>query len=222
MSAMSDVYVKARFEIIALFGWNVDKLSPDMTLRLDCAVALRLALDDLQGRVVRGEGVDVGKMLTAADALSRLLPPAALAAPPEEANAPDPREIMWQNYLAARRRGELADSYRSPQQRLEAARAKVAEIEAEIAAASLPPDEPGASSDERSSVGGNVVPLRTDDRSSVSPSPPTATPAAPPARTVDVTALPPAEPEPWRNYVLPDGNISPTPFGGAKKFWGPV
>jgi hypothetical protein len=34
-----------------------------------------------------------------------------------------------------RRRGELADSYRSPQQRLEAARAKVAEIEAELAAA---------------------------------------------------------------------------------------
>jgi hypothetical protein len=41
---------------------------------------------------------------------------------------------MWETYLGMRRRGELADSYRSPQQRLEAARAKVAEIEAELAA----------------------------------------------------------------------------------------
>jgi hypothetical protein len=90
MSAMSDVYSKARSEIITLFGWNVDKLSPDQTLRLDCAVALRLALDDLQGRVVRGESIGLAKMLTAADALSRLLPPAAPAAPPEEVNAPDP------------------------------------------------------------------------------------------------------------------------------------
>src|SRR6478672_4245120 len=136
MSAMSDVYSKARSEIITLFGWNVDKLSPDQILRLDCAVALRLALDDLQGRVVRGESVDVARMLTAADALSRLLPPAALAASPP-ANDPDPRQIMWETYLGMRRRGELADSYRSPQQRLEAARAKVAEIEAELAALPL-------------------------------------------------------------------------------------
>jgi hypothetical protein len=103
---MSDVYAKARSEIIALFGWDADKLSPDQMLRLDCAVALRLALDDLQGRVVRGESVDVARMLTAADALSRLLPPAALAAPPPEHRV-DPREVMWQTYLGMRRRGEV-------------------------------------------------------------------------------------------------------------------
>jgi hypothetical protein len=160
MSAMSDVYSKARREIIALFRWDADKLSPDQTLRLDCAVALRLALDDLQGRVVRGESIDVARMLTAADALSRLLPPAALAAPPEEADAPDPRETMWQTYLSMRRRGELAASYLSPQQRLEAARAKVAEIEAELAALAPPPDEPGTSSGATAPVGDNVVPLR--------------------------------------------------------------
>jgi hypothetical protein len=160
MSVTPNVYARARSEIIALFGWNADSLSPDQTLRLDCAVALRLALDDLQARVIRGESVDMNRMLTASEALSRLLPPAVLASPPPAADAPDPRTIMWETYLGMRRRGELADSYRSPQQRLEAARAKVAEIEAELAALAPPSDGPGASSDDQSSVGGNVVPLR--------------------------------------------------------------
>src|SRR5258708_36932968 len=49
------VYAKARTEIIALFRWDASSLSPDQMLRLDCAVALRLALDDLQvGRVAGG------------------------------------------------------------------------------------------------------------------------------------------------------------------------
>jgi phage terminase large subunit-like protein len=26
----------------------------------------------------------------------------------------------------------------------------------------------------------------------------------------------------WKNYVLPDGNISPTPFGSGRRWWGPV
>jgi hypothetical protein len=133
MNDMSGVYAKVRAEIVALFGWNADKLSPDQSLRLDCAVALRLALDDLQGRIVRGESIDVAKMLTASEALSRLLPAAVLAAPPAESRV-DPRTYMWETYLSARRRGELAASQMRPQQRLEAARAKVAEIEAELAA----------------------------------------------------------------------------------------
>jgi len=45
MSITPNVYAKARSEIIALFGWNTDSLSPEQSLRLDCAVALRLALD---------------------------------------------------------------------------------------------------------------------------------------------------------------------------------
>src|ERR1700686_854839 len=84
MSITPSGYVKARAEIVALFGWNADSLSPDQTLRIDCAVALRLALDDLQGRIVRGESADVARMLTASEALSRLLPPSVLATPPAE------------------------------------------------------------------------------------------------------------------------------------------
>ena len=90
MSITSSLYAKARSEIIALFGWSADDLSPDQVLRVDCAVALRLALDDLQGRIVRGESADVARMLTASEALARLLPPAVLSTPPAEEHG-DPR-----------------------------------------------------------------------------------------------------------------------------------
>jgi hypothetical protein len=157
------------------------------------------------------------RMLTASEALSRLLPPTVLAAPPP-ANDPDPREYMWRTYLEMRRRGELADSYRSPQQRLEAARAKVAEIEAELAALAPPPDEPSATPPAPAAPApDNVVPLSR-------PSPPA--PSHPPAASapvlgdlVGVVSDPSADP---KNYVLPDGSISPTPFGGSQKYWGPV
>jgi hypothetical protein len=112
---------------------------------------LRIALDDSAAKLLRGETSDVSKMLSASEALAKLLPAAVLASPPPVDNV-DPRETMWQTYLGMRRRGELAASYLSPQERLKAARAKVAEIEAELAALAPPPDEPGA--------GGIVVNLR--------------------------------------------------------------
>jgi hypothetical protein len=80
----ANVYTKVRGEIAALFGWNVENLSPDQALRVDTATALRLALDHLQGGIVRGESIDITKMLTASEALARLLPPAVLATPPAE------------------------------------------------------------------------------------------------------------------------------------------
>src|SRR6266446_2514943 len=97
LSVTTAVYAKARAEIIALFRWDASSLSPDQMLRLDCAVALRLALDDLQGRLIRGEPIDMNRMLTASEALSRLLPPAVLASPPPE-HREDAREHMWKTY----------------------------------------------------------------------------------------------------------------------------
>jgi hypothetical protein len=218
MTALSDTYSKARREIIALFGWNAESLTPDQTLRLDCAIALRLALDDLQGRVVRGETVDVAKMLTAADALSRLLPPAALAAPPEEANAPDPREIMWRTYKQMRDRGALhGEGYDGKVRRIAELEARIAELEAALAVsggsttaaitAVIPEGNNFRSNGSSSSAtpAGNVVPLRTSERSEVSPSPPAAPPKPPPPKpaepTIDLRAGYNNEPEPWRSYV---------------------
>jgi hypothetical protein len=109
MSVTAAIYAKAKAEVVALFGWSADSLSPDQVLRIDCATALRLALDDLQGRVIRGEAIDMGRMLTASEALSRLLPSAVLAAPPPEAERSDPREKLWQMYMTARERGGISD-----------------------------------------------------------------------------------------------------------------
>jgi hypothetical protein len=102
------VYAKARAEVLGLFGWGADTLSPDQMLRLDCATALRLALDDLQGRVIRGEAIDMNRMLTASEALSRLLPPAVLAAPPAEKRE-DPREAFLRMYFQMRARSAEAE-----------------------------------------------------------------------------------------------------------------
>jgi hypothetical protein len=47
--------------------------------------------------------------------------------------------------------------------------------------------------------------------------PPSAVPAATPALAYDYNAQ-----SDWKSYVLPDGNISPTPFGSGRKYWGPI
>jgi hypothetical protein len=56
MSITATAYTKTRSELATLFGWNAGALSPEQMLRLDCATALRLALDELQGRLIRGDG----------------------------------------------------------------------------------------------------------------------------------------------------------------------
>ena len=64
-------------------------------------------------------------MLTASEALSRLLPAAVLAAPPPERHE-DPRAYMWRTYLEMRRRGELGDRAAEP-----SLRAQITALEAE-------------------------------------------------------------------------------------------
>jgi hypothetical protein len=44
---------------------------------------------------------------------------------------------------------------------------------------------------------------------------PAAAPAAVPAYDYNTN-------DSWKDYVQPDGSISSTPFGGSRKFWGPV
>jgi hypothetical protein len=184
---------------------------------------LRVLLDSQSGRLVRGESLDAREMLMASEALSRLLPP--LREPAPEADRADPREIMWQTYLGMRRRGELAESFLSPQQRLEAARAKVAAIEAEIAAGStaitptesniVPPGE----------IGECYAGIRPGPDDPPRRSPPVIE-GSPAAHVPVLGDLVSSGPVPFaedpQNYVLPDGSISPRPFGGSQKYWGPV
>jgi hypothetical protein len=184
MSAAPPVYAQARAETAAMLGYDLANLSAEQATRLDVCAALRLVVDDQGGKLARGETTDVAKLLSASEALARLLPP--LREPPAPVDNVDPRTVMWETYLGMRRRGELAASYLSPQQRLEAARAKVAEIEAELAALAPPPDEPGASSGANApvsavsapngAVGDNVVPLSRSAGSRTTPQPPTPAP----------------------------------------------
>jgi hypothetical protein len=201
-----------------LFGWNAGALSPDQMLRLDCAVALRLALDDLQGRLIRGEPIDMNRMLTASEALAELLPPAVLAAPPPEHHE-DPREALLQMILQMKERGEVPDVI-TPQETINEQAATIgglrAEIErllAEVAAlkadaAGKPVDDDLPEMVERvpAPAAKNVVPLK-----------PSSAPAAPAAPAYDYNRE-----RGWRDHVLPDSSISPTPFGGGSKYWGPV
>jgi hypothetical protein len=230
MSITPSGYVKARAELVALFGWNADSLSPDQTLRIDCAVALRLALDDLQGRIVRGESADVSRMLTASEALARLLPPAVLAAPPPDESHGDPRLVMWEIYKTMRERGEIG---------LKAlpeggADARIAELEAENRQLKArlvggPLDVPTSDITPPGELGECYVgsrpgpddpkpPVTIDGKVVKRPKPPA---AAAPAPRPAAPAYDYNKERGWRDHVLPDGTITPTPMSRGR-WWGPV
>jgi hypothetical protein len=251
MDQPSDL-LKARTEAALLLRLDPSNLSPSDALRCDLIASLRLVVDDASTSVLDGRAPDLARLLTATESLIRLLP----SEPPKPESAEhDPREIMWRTYLEMRRRGELAESYLSPQQRLEAARAKVAAIEAEIAASSaaitptesdiIPPGEIGECYVGGPRPGPDDPPMRsTAIIEHEQPQPPrplrigeqwTAErgffpiPPAPSAPPKSASSPAPAAPQydynkndDWRNYVLPDGNITSTPFGGGRKYWGPV
>ena len=212
MGITAAVYAKAKSEIIALFGWDADILAPDQLLRIDCAVALRLALDDLQGRVIRGESIDMGRMLTASEALARLLPPAVLATPPAEPRE-DPRKALLEMILQMRDRdADAFEGYDGKVKQVEALQAEVEQLRAQLAGRT-PEDSDVPTVVERVPVpapAAKVVPLERR-------TPPPTSASAPPAPSYDYDRE-----RGWRDHVQPDGSISPTPFGGGRKWWGPV
>jgi hypothetical protein len=199
MTDARSIYARSRRDVAAMLGFALDALTPEQATRLDVATALRVLLDNQSARLVRGESLDARELLMASEALSRLLPP--LREPPPAANAPDPRQIMFETYMAMRKRGELADptsTYEGMKAEVERLRAEVAALKAAGAPApdepSATPPAPAAPAPAPASAGNNVVKLSTP-------------------RAVDVNALPPAEPEPWRAFVNVDGSIRSQPRG---------
>jgi len=207
MSVTATTYTKTRAEVLDLLGWAADSLAPAQTLRVDCAVALRLALDDLQGRLIRGQPIDMNRMLTASEALAKLLPPAVLASPPPEMRS-DPRVALLEMILQMRERDGVPDVI-TLQETIDEQAAEIEQLRAEVAAlkaggAGKPVDDDVPEVVERvpAPAAKNVVPLK-----------PSSAPAAP-AYDYDANSD-------WKSYVNSDGSIRSTPRDGGHD-WGPV
>jgi hypothetical protein len=221
------VYQQARAETAAMLGYDLASLTAEQATRLDVAAALRLAVDDQSGKLARGETADVTKLLSASEALARLLPP--LREPPPT-NRVDPRQIMLDTYMGMRRRGEIADPMSTHEGRI----AEVERLKAELAAkdaeierlkGGAAPSEPGASTGAFAPVDGasapaaavadNVVKLHDNSgRGAPLPQPPKPAPPAPAAVDLSATRSNGAGggsgfrtgpgSEPWRNFVKID------------------
>jgi hypothetical protein len=108
----NDDRAQARREAATLLGVDVDHLSAADGLRVDMISALRLVIDSEQAAVLAGGSADLGKLNVAVQSLIALLPGREL---PEPASSrPDPRKIMFDTYMAMRRRGELGDRAAEP------------------------------------------------------------------------------------------------------------
>jgi hypothetical protein len=138
---------------------------------------------------------------------------------PERDNHPDPRQVMWEIYRTMRERGEIDLKPLPPDEE------KIAQLESENAQL-------------RAALGGStaITPRESDV---VPPSeylgvPPMRGPDDPPPRSTTVIESRPNPPaasatpkydydkeQGWRDHVLPDGTITPTPMSRGR-WWGPV
>jgi hypothetical protein len=69
----------------ALLNCDLNDMTPAQSVRLDRAAALRLELDDIQGRQLAGLPVDMAKFVVASEALERMLG----GNPEQPTNSPD-------------------------------------------------------------------------------------------------------------------------------------
>jgi hypothetical protein len=218
---------QARREAAALLNVDIDHMSPADGLRIDMVSALRLVIDHEQASVLSGGSADLGKLNVAVQSLIALLPGRELPAP--ESQREDPRETMWRIYSQMRKNGEL--NLREDTQ-VEALQAELASRDAEIArlkqlaggrapflpdvidpADVVPPSEIGHA------IVGKVAgpddpkpPVTIEAKAVKRPKPP----AAPVTPAYDYNVE-----QGWRDHVLPDGTITPTPMSRTK-YWGPV
>jgi hypothetical protein len=189
---------------------------------------------------MRGESVDMNKMLTASEALARLLPPAVLATAPEEQRS-DPREVMFKIYMQMRERGEVPPEGWH-QRRINELEAEIERLKAQLGLAPALPDvAPLVESVPRG--GSAIFPSESDITppaeigechvgSCVGPDDPPPRPPIIDGRAVPISPRPPPDTVPpagydysanqdWKNWIEPDGSIRSTPRGPGR-YWGPV
>jgi hypothetical protein len=77
MKSNAEIYELARRDAILVCGFTgVSELTPQQVLKIDLIASLRLAVDNVAGRLISGndDRQDLGKLISACDALIRLLP----------------------------------------------------------------------------------------------------------------------------------------------------
>ena len=193
-------------ELLGL-GNEPSRLCPADRLRVDMVSTLRLVIDHAGEAAMEGGSADVGRLVTAVEQLTRLLPKAATEAP---SHREDPRKALLKIIMTMRERdADAFEGYDGKVKQVEALQAEVEQLRAQLAGkTSEHSDVPTMVKRVPAPVGGNVVPL---------PRAAAPAPAAKASPSYDYDRE-----RGWRDHVQPDGSISPTPFGGGRKWWGPV
>jgi hypothetical protein len=83
------VYERLKLETAQMLGLNTDSSSLLENLQVDLVSLLRLQIDDLQGKVLNGQQVDLARLSAALTMLRQLLPEKALVAPAAAADHVD-------------------------------------------------------------------------------------------------------------------------------------
>ena len=184
-------------------GDDPSKLCGADRVRVGMVAGLMAAVDAATESLLAGNSSagDIGRLTSSVDALIRLLPKAATEAPTHRA---DPRKALLAIILQMRERGEIADRAEEPglRERIAALEAENKRLRAGAAPGAAPVEAVPAAP-------ANVVPMKP-------PAPAAPAPAAPAAPAYDYDRE-----RGWRDHVLPDSSISPTPMSGGK-WWGPV
>jgi hypothetical protein len=131
----NDDLARARAESAGLLRLDPENLSPADALKCDLVSTLRSVIDDEQAKSHASNGADLGKLIVAVDALTKLLPASPVPVPPLLDY--DPKEKLKQiveNMRAAQEaerleRGLPADPMEAE---VEMLRARVAELEAMV------------------------------------------------------------------------------------------
>jgi hypothetical protein len=186
-------------------GGDPSKLCGADRVRVGMVAGLMAAVDAATESLLAGNSSagDIGRLTSSVDALIRLLPKAATE--PAQTRE-DPRKALLDLILTMRERDEIADRAEEPslRERVAVLEAENAKLRAAARAA------PGAAPVEAvPAAPANVVPMKP-------PAPAAPAPAAPAAPAYDYDRE-----RGWRDHVLPDSSISPTPMSGGK-WWGPV
>jgi hypothetical protein len=202
-------------------GGDPSKLCGADRVRVGMVAGLMAAVDAATESLLAGNSSagDIGRLTSSVDALIRLLPKAATE--PAQTRE-DPRKALLDLILTMRDRDEIADRAEEPSLREEIAALRteneMLRRAARAAGASVTPPEADV-----------VPPGELGEFYVGGPKPGPDDHLAPPRtpRVIEGEAMPAPSYDydrerGWRDHVQPDGSISPTPFGGGRKWWGPV